>query len=733
MSWGVATQNGVSVSLASIMSLSCGATEFSPASLFTSGVVGAWYDPSDINNYMAGLGPELVTNGDNETALFSFGSLVNQDTVARASAPDGGFAASFTSSTSSSVAHRSYDNASSLLAEKAYRFTGRVYVPTGGVGTFRLFDNGDGSWFGVAITAKDQWVSFDVVRTGKSSNWSLGIGNNVAEVVTSGQISFWLDNFSVKQVTTIGNATLFQDSAGTTPVTAVEQPVGLMLDKSQGLVLGSEATSGAWLNGYTTTFDTFASTGPSSFTATTTGAKSPRVAVLASLPAAGWYWIEFTATFTGGSFTTSGFSNTGSPYSAAVATTVLPTSGVTFRTLIYTSAAREYLTLTFIASGASTLSVSGVSVKSYAGNHASQATSASRPILRARYNLLTYSEQFDNAAWTKNNSTITANTAVAPDGTTTADTMRCVALGADCWVNQLANPSGVAYTGSCYFKYIDNPWVAFSNSGYFCYFNIQTGTVGTVGNGSATITDVGNGWYRCAWYQTDTTQTGPFRIRMAGANGSATTTPANATVFIWGADLRTGSSAGTYQRIAAATDYDTAGFLPYLAFDGADDRMAATVTSEDYINHTVAFGAAFNALPAAAYVGNIGNSASANSFSYISGQPGTNDWGFSCRNDAGTNFTNYPPGCVIGTQYVLISRFSTSASATRVNATTATGSANSGVITANLFNLGSLTRTTSSGFANERLYSAVFLRESLSTANEAQLATWIAAKSGVTL
>ena len=64
MSWGVATQNGVSVSLASIVSLSCGATEFSPASLFTSGVQGAWYDPSDINNYMAGLGSELVTNGD---------------------------------------------------------------------------------------------------------------------------------------------------------------------------------------------------------------------------------------------------------------------------------------------------------------------------------------------------------------------------------------------------------------------------------------------------------------------------------------------------------------------------------------------------------------------------------------------------------------------------------------------------------------------------------------------
>jgi hypothetical protein len=150
-------------------------------------------------------------------------------------------------------------------------------------------------------------------------------------------------------------------------------------------------------------------------------------------------------------------------------------------------------------------------------------------------NLLTYSDQFENAAWTKTNATITANTVVAPDGLVSADTMQCVALGSDCFVQAAGVASGVVYTSSCYFKYIDNAWVAFSNSGFFCYFNIQTGELGTVQNGSATITSVGNGWYRCTWTQTDTTQTAAFRIRMAGANGSATTTPANATVFIWGA------------------------------------------------------------------------------------------------------------------------------------------------------------------------------------------------------
>ena len=40
-----------------------------------------------------------------------------------------------------------------------------------------------------------------------------------------------------------------------------------------------------------------------------------------------------------------------------------------------------------------------------------------------RVNLLTYSDDFSNAAWTKTNATVTANAVAAPDGTTTADTL----------------------------------------------------------------------------------------------------------------------------------------------------------------------------------------------------------------------------------------------------------------------------------------------------------------------
>ncbi|WP_420229036.1 hypothetical protein ACOBWA_08420 [Psychrobacter sp. ER1] len=46
--------------------------------------------------------------------------------------------------------------------------------------------------------------------------------------------------------------TLFQDAAGTTPVTKDGDPVGLMLDKSKGLKLGTELFgNGDFSNGLT--------------------------------------------------------------------------------------------------------------------------------------------------------------------------------------------------------------------------------------------------------------------------------------------------------------------------------------------------------------------------------------------------------------------------------------------------------------------------------------------------
>lgn len=62
-----------------------------------------------------------------------------------------------------------------------------------------------------------------------------GYGSLVAQIrllFAAGEQGAWYDPSDL--------STLYQDSAGTTPVTALGQPVGLMLDKSKGLVRGPE-------------------------------------------------------------------------------------------------------------------------------------------------------------------------------------------------------------------------------------------------------------------------------------------------------------------------------------------------------------------------------------------------------------------------------------------------------------------------------------------------------------
>ena len=60
------------------------------------------------------------------------------------------------------------------------------------------------------------------------------------------------------------------------------------------------------------------------------------------------------------------------------------------------------------------------------GIHLSQATATSRPVASARVNLLTYSEDFSNAAWTVAGGTVTNNAVTAPDGTLTGSTLNAV-------------------------------------------------------------------------------------------------------------------------------------------------------------------------------------------------------------------------------------------------------------------------------------------------------------------
>lgn len=71
-----------------------------------------------------------------------------------------------------------------------------------------------------------------------------------------------------------------------------------------------------------------------------------------------------------------------------------------------------------------------------------------------RQNLCKYSEQFDNAAWTKTGVTVSANTTVSPDGATTADTISGFAAGSQSIACALTgeNPASHTYAFSVWLK-----------------------------------------------------------------------------------------------------------------------------------------------------------------------------------------------------------------------------------------------------------------------------------------
>lgn len=209
--------------------------------------------------------------------------------------------------------------------------------------------------------------------------------------------------------------------------------------------------------------------------------------------------------------------------------------------------------------------------KSGNGFHVTAANnSTARPIFRNRYNRLTNSEVFDSG-WTVIFASVTANTEVAPNGTTTADTLTVVSNSYPQVYQQalgVINPA--LYIASVYAKAGTNDQISLELRGPNLVpdatFNLTTGTVVS---GSGTIVSAGNGWYRCS-VTTTTNTINPLFIIGGKANSAGT-------VYIWGAQLTTVDDHAAinqeYQSITTATSYnsDTTKFPPYLEFDGADD------------------------------------------------------------------------------------------------------------------------------------------------------------------
>ena len=169
-----------------------------------------------------------------------------------------------------------------------------------------------------------------------------------------------------------------------------------------------------------------------------------------------------------------------------------------------------------------------------------------------RVNLLTYSQAFSTSPWTVTNATNTVNQNIAPDGTQTANKFNEDANTAWHRLNSATFTVTGSHTLSVFAKAGERSWLAFNFYGdgvsYFTYFNLAAGVVGTNPAGStATITPVGNGWYRCT--VTRTLAGGTSQLILAPSTGDGVSSYAGngfAGVYIWGAQLEAGSFATSY-------------------------------------------------------------------------------------------------------------------------------------------------------------------------------------------
>lgn len=159
-------------------------------------------------------------------------------------------------------------------------------------------------------------------------------------------------------------------------------------------------------------------------------------------------------------------------------------------------------------------------------------------------NLITYSEDFSNASWTKINSSITLNSVVSPDGTQNASKF-VPSISGSHYINISASSLINDKSISIYVKLevgspIDKITLYPGSGGTFANFNMTTLTATIEANGvSANIEHFGNGWYRLESVYDNLITSDRFRLYASSGTIGASSTVENGTdsIYIYGAQL----------------------------------------------------------------------------------------------------------------------------------------------------------------------------------------------------
>ena len=344
-------------------------------------------------------------------------------------------------------------------------------------------------------------------------------------------------------------ATMFQNSNGTTDA-VLESPVGFQFDLSKNLALGVELNGDPTLSGNGFWGVTDASitigSGKISYATSSLSQAAYKTALLTSER-------TYKVTITIANFVSGGVQV---QFSSALSASSSPTYSANGTYVSYITANGSIAYLTTKSAG-TTLDITSISIQQIQGNHRTQATSAYRPILSARYNGLQKTEDWSTSPWTFTSfpAAITPNAGTDPLGGNKASQVVFSAQYQNVGQNY-STVIGVSYTYRFWAKVISGNT---SLSGVIS---------GLTGNAPFTAT---SDWTVISLPFVATASTVQVGVQDRNASGFGT-------LQVFGADLRpTNQATGlipTYQRVDTSSVYDTVGFPQYIKYDGLNSSLS---------------------------------------------------------------------------------------------------------------------------------------------------------------